>query len=105
MSDPNLSWLCPWCGGVASLPTAHAVICYSRTCACGAVALAAPPQDSDEIIDDAINIYGIPLESLTPFDADRLAALSQAGVAVRDGGAIDPQPPSPHPLRLLWFRR
>ncbi len=105
LEEADRQWLCPWCGTVARLPTQHSVLCHSRTCECGALALGAPPWDTDEIIDDAIGIFGIADRYMTPYDADRILGLQEGGVEV----AEDPRMPSgddkSSQLRILWFRR
>src|SRR5712692_348150 len=105
LREADRKWLCPWCRRVAHLPTQHRVICHSRTCECGALALGAPTRDTDEIIDDAIGIFGITDGYMTPYDADRILGLQESGVEVAD----DPRMPSgdgnSFQLRILWFRR
>lgn len=103
--EADHNWLCPWCGKIAHLPTRHTVICYSKTCACGARALGAPPWDSDEIVDDAINIFGIADGFMTSFDADRLAGLQKVGVEIKEGQTIPHGESGPFEIRVLWFRR
>lgn len=105
MGDTEDNWLCPWCGKDALLPTQHKVICYSKTCECGAIALGAPPFDTDEIIDDAINIFGIADGYMTPFDADRIVGLEKVGVEVAEGARVSPGGGNPFGLQVLWFRR
>jgi hypothetical protein len=103
MEETEYNWLCPWCGRLAELPVQFPVICASRRCECGALGLGARTRDSDEIIDDAIGIFGIADGYMTPFDSDRIIGLQQNGVEVaesedfapRDGGS----------LRVLWFRK
>jgi hypothetical protein len=56
--ESERDWCYPWCSRFAGLPTDFAVICESRVCECGALGLAAPSWDTDEIIDDAINVFG-----------------------------------------------
>ena len=105
MIEADRKWLCPWCGSVAHLPTQHRVICHSRTCECGALALGAPTRDTDEIIDDAINIFGIADGYLTPFDSDRILGLQENGVEVAEDPRMPSGDGSSSQLRILWFRR
>ena len=101
-------WTCPWCGRVASRPTEHRLICYSRTCDCGAVALGAPPWDSDEIIDDAIGIFQVEVRPESRgYDALLLEDIKRSGVEVREGVLETGVPGMPHgwKVRYLWFRR
>jgi hypothetical protein len=96
-------WRCPFCGEMAGEPTREPVICDSRTCRCGAIALGAPPRDFDEIVDDAINVFGPRIrESSKGFDSLLLADLRRAGVEVRDG--ICAKVPSGLEHRYVWFR-
>ncbi len=99
------TWECPWCGSLADRPSSLRVISYSRICLCGALALAAPPEDSDEIIDDAINVFGIADGYLTEFNSDRIAGLRAIGVDVIEGQRIEPTPSIPSRYRVLWFRQ
>lgn len=87
------------------MPTRLPVICHSRTCECGALALGAPPLDTDEIVDDAINLFGIADGYMTPFDADRLAGLGKVGVEMKEGQRIPAGNGLPFEIRVLWFRR
>jgi hypothetical protein len=105
MRETKHDWLCPWCQAVARLPGNPAGICESRRCGCGALGIAAPARDTDEIIDDAIGVFGIPEGSLTPFDADRVAGLQQLGVEVAEGEPIPAGVISRFELRVLWFRK
>jgi len=99
-------WVCRWCSGRTSTPMDGQVICVSRVCQCGAIALAAPAHDFDEVVDDAIHLFGIADEYLTPFDWDRVAGLEQLGVNMLEGSVISGQPSgSPHDLRVFWFRK
>jgi hypothetical protein len=98
-------WQCPWCGEAATRPADASRICESRGCPCGATAIAAPSRDSDEIIDDAIAIFGIADGYLTPHDADRLAGLREIGVDVAEGRSLPAGQGSRYVRRVLWFRR
>jgi hypothetical protein len=69
------------------------------------LALAAPPWDSDEIIDDAIGTFGIADGYLTPFDADRITGLQLVGIEIAEGLPIPSGDGNPFQLRVLWFRR
>jgi hypothetical protein len=86
------------------LPGDSPGICESRRCKCGAIGIAGPPWDTDEIIDDAIGVFGIAAGYLTPFDSDRVAGLRQIGVEVAEGQRI-PGASDRFELRVLWFRR
>lgn len=90
MGESDRPWRCPWCGKLAGLPTYFVVICQSRVCECGALSLGAVSWDTDEIVDDAINVFGpIPSEYVTPLDADRVAGLERIGVEVAGGSGSD----------------
>jgi hypothetical protein len=71
MQETKSEWSCPWCQVEAILPGNPSVICESRRCQCGALGVAAPLWDTDEIIDDAIGSFGGSENYLTPFDSDR----------------------------------
>ncbi len=104
MAESEYDWLCPWCSKVADLPLNFPVISDSKLCKCGAIGLGAPPWDMDEIVDDAINIFGpIPQGYMTPFDGDRIAGLRQIGVEVAGPEAIERTRNTER--RVLWFRR
>jgi hypothetical protein len=96
-------WLCPWCGTSTTVTYRMRVVSESRICQCGAVGLGA--LDSDEMIDDAINIFGIAEGYLTPFDSDRLLGLEKNGVEIKEGESIPASPTCPFELWPLWFRR
>jgi len=105
MSHVGPDWSCPWCRTVATRASGLPVICESRRCGCGALALGAPPVDTDEIVDDAINLFGIAEGHLTEFDADRIAGLRQLGIEVAEGDFMQPEASHPFGFRVLWFRR
>ena len=105
MDDQNAAWECPWCGSIADRPADYRVICQSRLCVCGALGLGAPPHDTDEIIDDAINIFGIADGYLTEFNADRLAGLRAIGVEIAEGRRIPRSTNDRVEIRVLWFRK
>jgi hypothetical protein len=104
MGEVDRNWLCPWCSTLALLPTQQRVICHSRTCQCGALALGAPRWDSDEIIDETIGAFGIADGYLT-FDADRIAGLQLVGIEIAEGLPIPSGDGNPFELRVIWFRR
>jgi len=104
--EPIFGLRCPWCGRMAVKPSSPPVICESRICDCGAIALAAPSHDTDEIIDDAINVLGgIEDAFMTPHDSDRVAGLRRLGVDIVEGEMVAAdRGTSPFDLRVLWFR-
>ena len=111
MSDAILEdgshWICPWCHTVAALETRHPVICYSRTCECGSVALGAPPWDSDEVIDDAIGIFAVEIRPQSRgFDPLLMDDIRRSGVEVRTGELVQGLSDMPAVLKyqFLWFR-
>ena len=109
LAEPNTPdderWRCPWCDRTASLATPHTVICDTRRCNCGAIALGAPPYDFDEVVDDAINIFGIDVRYRTPFDADRVRGLQERGVEIREGCTVRVHTDPILEFRYFWFRR
>ena len=77
----------------------------SKRCQCGALGMAAPPRDADEIIDDAIGIFGIAEGYLTPYVSDRVAGLQQIGVEAVEGQRIPTDANNRFEWRVLWFRK
>jgi hypothetical protein len=105
IDGPHAPWECPWCGFLADKPADLRVICESRMCVCGALALGAPPWDTDEIVDDAINTFGIADGYLTEFDSDRIAGLQAIGVEIAEGHRIARSASNRFEIRVLWFRK
>ena len=104
MAETDDNWQCPWCRRLADVSADLTVICESRSCQCGALALGAPPEDVDEIIDDAINVFGPIADGyMTEFDRDRIAGLRQIGVEVAGNDAVVPSESTD--FRIMWFRR
>jgi hypothetical protein len=99
-------WTCPFCGKLAESQTQARVLCHSRTCACGAIGLAAPAVDQDEIIDDAIGIFRARIHAESHgFDARLLADLTRAGVAIRNGERVALRDGPWGVWTSMWFRR
>jgi len=81
------------------------VLCESRTCTCGAIALAAPVRDKDEIIDDALGIFRIQVkEYVKGSDSLLLEEIRKAGVLVRIGQPTDAGEKSDFEYTCIWFR-
>jgi hypothetical protein len=100
------SWWCPYCGKFAALETQHEVLCDSKTCLCGAIALAAPLVDSDEIVDDALDIFGVSVrEESRGYDTLLLGDLRHAGVEIREGQRARVGEGFWGEYTSLWFRR
>lgn len=79
-------WSCPFCGQAATLQTKHSLFCESRTCHCGAIALVAPIVDTDEIVDDALGLFGVRIrKDSRGYDALLLNDLRREGVEIREG--------------------
>ena len=79
-------WECPYCSGKATIENTHRIICESLGCSCGAIALAAPAVDQDEIIDDALNIYRIKLsEKAKGYNSLMIEEIKAAGIDVKEG--------------------
>jgi hypothetical protein len=99
-------WLCPWCGQQATLKTECRVICYSKTCTCGAIALGAPPWDFDEIVDDAIGIFEVEIRPESRgFDSRLLDDVQRSGVEMRMGALVRPDEGPPLEYQYIWFRK
>ena len=101
-------WVCAFCGRLATLETSPRTLCESRTCSCGAIALANRPCDFDEITDDAIRLFAVPIrpESCGYDLAARLDIL-RSGVEMRPGVVCEVElfPGQPEQLHHIWFRR
>ena len=80
------NWVCPFCGKAATLETKQRSLCESKTCPCGAIGLAAPTVDTDEIIDDALGMFSVQIrEESIGLDARMLDDLARAGFDIREG--------------------
>jgi len=99
-------WSCPFCGSVATLETKRRVLCDSRTCLCGAIVLAAPAVDVDEIIDDALGLFRVHIrEQSRGYDALLLEDLERTGVEIREGETADVSEGFWGRYTSMWFRR
>lgn len=69
--------------------------------------MGAPSRDTDEILDDAINVFGgIEDAFMTPYNTDRVAGLRRLGIDIVEGEIVAAdRGTSPFDLRVLWFRR
>ena len=84
------SWTCPWCDTPALRRSKKKTVCECRECSCGAIGLSATVNDSDEIVDDAIGLFGVEtLDSSRCFYDLLLADVVRSGIDVR-GGKLDP---------------
>lgn len=101
------NWMCPWCANEASESLPKTLV-TTRRCVCGAIGMAWPAVDSDEMIDDAIHYFQISIrpESI-PFDALFLQDIQRSGIEIREMPTTqDPSlPPLWREIRHLWFRR
>ena len=98
-------WRCPWCGRTAT--TIRQSICDSRQCDCGAIAVGAPEGDWDEVTDEALGLFDVPVSPESHgFDALLREDIRKAGVEIREG-VTDPD--MGHPwgwaYKYTWFRR
>jgi hypothetical protein len=99
-------WRCPWCGSVALRSTRLSVLCVSRECLCGAIVLAAPRHDFDEILDVAVSAFELSISIISLGDTRLMVQeMEKAGVEIAvgmtlkhsvDGGSLQHQ--------YLWFR-
>ena len=79
-------WLCPFCGSKADINCDETTVSLAMRCSCGALALAAPTIDRDEIIDDAINIFKIKIsDKAKGYDAKILEEMQLAGLRIWQG--------------------
>ena len=100
-------WHCPWCGREAQREQAEDYP-ERRLCGCGAVAMAAPAVDSDEIIDAALAYFRVPVApNSRGFDALFLQDIRRSGIEIREGAFTqNPDlPPFWATTCHLWFRR
>ena len=69
--------------------------------------MGARSRDTEEIIDDAINVFGgIEDAFMTPYDTDRVAGLRRLGIDIVEGEIVAAdRGTSPFDLRVLWFRQ
>lgn len=103
---PDVVFRCPYCDAVAQAPASRRTLCEARTCGCGAIGLANPRVDQDEIIDDAIGLLDVPIPDAARGDDARLIqAIRTAGYEVREGwsGGEDLHPWGRQ--ITMWFRR
>jgi hypothetical protein len=99
-------WLCPFCGTVATRETERRVLCDSRTCSCGAIALAAPKVDTDEIVDDALGLFRVPVrQESRGYDGLLIEDMLRAGVEIQMGEAAQVQEGFWGEYTSMWFRR
>jgi hypothetical protein len=96
-------WKCPWCGKVAM--TVRESICDSRSCVCGAVAVGAPDCDWDEVTDEALGLFAVPVRAESVgCDESLRDDIRRDGVEMREG-VTDPDMGHPRPYQYMWFRR
>ena len=97
---------CPWCKKAVVPEPPLPLRCERARCACGAIGLCADVRDTDEIVDEAIDIFGVqPEETSRGFNDLLLADVVRAGVDVR-GGPLIYNGDDPFPRRRwMWFRR
>lgn len=108
MSDPGDEerWRCPWCGEIARDAPGFDTLCESRSCPCGALALAHPVVDFDELVDEAIGIFRVAIRrSSLGFDGLLLGDISRAGVEVKLGERIRLHEGGWGNFQHVWFRR
>ncbi len=99
-------WICPYCGAAAlkKLISDH-IFCEARICACGAVALAGPVVDTDELVDSAVCLYQLDL--LGPgstIEVNTLDDLLRAGFEYRSGESAHVGSGIWTDHTSLWFR-
>lgn len=103
---PEHVFQCPFCDVVAETSIEQQTVCSSRRCVCGALGLANPAVDQDEIIDDALNVLAVAVPAAAAgSDAALLQSISDAGYEMRLGwsGGSDLHPWGPQ--MTMWFRR
>src|SRR5207247_1635851 len=96
---PDFDGRCPWCGrSWAGRPS-----WLGAGCACGAIVRCAPPPDFDEVIDPAIDHFGLTPDAATVSFGDLRGWLQSFGVEIRFGGEGDDTPLGR--LQFYWFKR
>lgn len=103
---PDVIFHCPYCDAVAEESAPRHTLSAARACACGAIGLANPAVDQDEIIDDAIELLEVRIpDAARGDDAALIEAIRAAGYEVREGwsGGQDLHPWGPQVV--MWFRR
>ena len=102
----EVKWKCPWCSRTAA--TIHeSILCDSRECICGSIALGAPEGDWDEVTDEALGIFNVQTRpESSGFDSLLRDDLRRAGVEIRPG-VRDPDMGHPWGWAYVytWFRR
>src|SRR5689334_22044363 len=103
--DPNgLMFQCPWCASLARASSFGAA-CEARSCVCGAVVIGAPAPDFEEVVAEAMSLFGVDPDHLTPFDGDRVAGLRARGVEIHPGWRIQSSKMDHLLYEFYWFRR
>lgn len=105
---PEDFWICAFCGKVATLETIPQPLCESRTCPCGAIALANRSCDYDEITDDAIGLFSISVRPESHgYDQDLRQDILRSGVDIKQGVSreIEWFPGHREQIDYVWFRR
>jgi hypothetical protein len=101
-------WVCAFCGRVATSETSPRPLCESRTCACGAVALANRPCDFDEITDDAIGLFSVSIRpECRGYDQALRQDILRSGVEIKPGAVREAElfPDRREQVHYIWFRR
>lgn len=103
---PEVVFRCLYCDAVAEMAAPRRTLCAARTCACGAIGLANPAVDQDEIIDDAIELLEVRVPEATHGDdAGLIEAIRADGYEVREGFSGGQDLHSWGPQIVMWFRR
>ena len=101
-----VAWTCPFCVNVAAGQVEQSVLCACRKCVCGAIGIAAPKVDNDEIVDDAIYIFGVRTrEESRGYDALLLDDIRRTGVEIREGQRCKVKDGFWGEYKSLWFRK
>jgi hypothetical protein len=70
--------------------------------------MGAPPWDFDEIVDDAIGLFGVEIRPESRgYDARLLGDVCQSGIEVREGVLLTSAPNRPEgwQCQYVWFRK
>jgi hypothetical protein len=94
--------VCPWCG-VFVKHRLYSALCDAYLCSCGAIALGAQPCDFDELIDSAIDRYGLSVPpEFVNFEKPEDWML-RYGIEAKEGG--ERERPQGDVYMYYWFRR
>jgi hypothetical protein len=103
---PPDRWQCPWCNSIAANESGLDTLCESRSCSCGALGLAHPSVDLDELVDEAIGIFQARINpSSHGYNDLLLEDVRQSGVEIVIGQCVDKPGGLLTRYQHIWFRK